>query len=297
MGGGHEPRGLLGTHARVIVRPVLVGLLATLVLAGCSSTEEEPSATPSESTAESPSQGTSTPPPPPPPPAPKSGACYDLTVAAADDLSSDAEPVPCAEAHTARTVHVGRLPALADDPQITVEDPEVGRLLAQECPRRVDAFLGGDPVTRNLSRFVAIWFVPSAADADAGASWFRCDVVAFGADDAFAKLPQQRLEGVLASDTALETFGTCGTAAPGAVGFRRVICSLPHSWRAVTTLRISDSARYPGVAKVRSSGDSACADHVESQAGFTTEIDYGWEWPTRAQWGAGQRYGFCWAPA
>ena len=274
----------------------LLGLLTALVLSSCSSSEETPSATPSESTAESPSQESSTP-PPPPPPAPKPGACYDLTVAAADNLSSDVEPVSCSRAHTARTVHVGKLPALADDPQIAVDDPRVGRLLAQECPRRVDAFLGGDPVTRNLSRFVAIWFVPSVADAEAGASWFRCDVVAFGADDAFARLPQQRLEGVLATEAALDTFGTCGTAAPGAPGFRRVICSLPHSWRAVTTLRIADSPRYPGVAKVRASGDSACADYVESQAGFTTEIDYGWEWPTEAQWDAGQRYGFCWAPA
>ena len=26
------------------------------------------------------------------------------------------------------------------------------------------------------------------------------------------------------------------------------------------------------------------------------EFRYGWEWPTRAQWRDGQRYGFCWAP-
>ena len=86
------------------------------------------------------------------------------------------------------------------------------QLLAQECPRRVDAFLGGYLVTRNLSRFVAIWFVPSQADAEAGASWFRCDVVAFGDDDAFARLPQQRLEGVLADRRLLST--PSGPAAP-----------------------------------------------------------------------------------
>ena len=48
---------------------------------------------------------------------------------------------------------------------------------------------------------------------------------------------------------------------------------------------------------MRWSGDGDCADYVESRAGFTTEIRYGWEWPTKAQWEAGQRYGFCWAPA
>jgi hypothetical protein len=274
------------------MRLTLASLFAVLALAGCSS--EAPDAAPAETPTSTPSESTSSTPPPPPP---KAGACYDLTVAAADDLSSDAEPVPCAKAHTARTVHVGRLAALGADRDAEVTDPEVGRLLAEECPRRVDAFLGGDPVTRNLSRFVALWFVPSEADAAAGAAWFRCDLVAFGRGDAFARLPQQRLEGVLASDGALDTFGTCGTSAPGSRGFERVICSLPHTWRALTTLRIADAARYPGVAKVRSSGDGACADYVESQAGFTTEIDYGWEWPTEAQWETGQRYGFCWAPA
>ncbi|QIK65837.1 hypothetical protein G7072_05380 [Nocardioides sp. HDW12B] len=272
------------------MRLSLVTLLAAVVLTGCSSEAPDPAPAESPSAEESSSSA-----PTPPPPPPKAGACYDLTVAAADDASSDADPVPCTKDHTARTVHVGRLAALGAGDSVT--DPRVGRRLATECPRRVDAFLGGDPVTRNLSRFVAIWFVPTDAEAEAGAAWYRCDVVAFGRDDAFAALPQQRLEGVLAADGALDTFGTCGTSAPGSPGFERVICSLPHTWRALTTLRIADSARYPGVAKVRSSGDGACADYVESQAGFTTEIDYGWEWPTEAQWETGQRYGFCWAPA
>lgn len=276
------------------MRLSLVTLVAAVVLAGCSS--ETPDAAPAESPSDAASSSSA--PPPPPPPPPKAGACYDLTVAAADDASSDAEPVPCTKAHTARTVHVGRLAALgAGEPVTDVTDPRVGRRLATECPRRVDAFLGGDPVTRNLSRFVAIWFVPSETEAEAGAAWYRCDVVAFGRDDALATLPQQRLEGVLASDTALDSFGTCGTSAPGSQGFERVICSLPHTWQALTTIRIADSARYPGVAKVRSSGDGACADYVESRAGYITEIDYGWEWPTEAQWESGQRYGFCWAPA
>jgi hypothetical protein len=26
-------------------------------------------------------------------------------------------------------------------------------------------------------------------------------------------------------------------------------------------------------------------------------VTYGWEYPTPAQWRAGQRYGYCWAPS
>ena len=36
---------------------------------------------------------------------------------------------------------------------------------------------------------------------------------------------------------------------------------------------------------------------IVPKAGFPLEFSYGWEWPTRRQWAAGQRYGYCWAPA
>ena len=45
---------------------------------------------------------------------------------------------------------------------------------------------------------------------------------------------------------ALATYGLCGTAAPGAPGFQRVICGQRHSWRAIDTIGLSGGARYPG---------------------------------------------------
>jgi hypothetical protein len=268
----------------------LLALVGTLALAGCSSDDEpaeEPSETPSESaTSEA-----------PPPPTPKTGACYRLSVDDAQAASANAEPVPCQRPHTARTAFVGKVSRLAGG-DATPDDPAVARRLSADCRQRGLTFLGGDAVTQNLSRFVTVGFVPTAAEIDAGAEWYRCDVVAFGNGERLLQLPfERRLAGILDQGNALDTFGTCGTAAPGADDFERVACSLPHSWRALTTIRVADSDRYPGAAEVRRSGDEECADYVEDQAGSTTEIQYGWEWPTRAQWDAGQRFGFCWAPA
>jgi hypothetical protein len=279
------------------VRPLgtpaaLCALVGALALAGCSGDEpaEEPAGSPSESQ-------TSEEPPPPPPPAPEAGACYRLSVDDAEAASTDAEPVDCRQQHTARTAFVGTVTRLAGA-DATPDDPAVAQQLSDDCRQRGLAFLGGDPVTQNLSRFVTVGFVPPAADIDAGADWYRCDVVAFGSGEKLLPLPfDRRLAGILDQDDALDTFGTCGTAAPGAGDFERVACSLPHTWRALTTIRIADSDRYPGAAEARQSGDEECADYVEEQAGFTTEIEYGWEWPTQAQWDAGQRFGFCWAPA
>jgi hypothetical protein len=268
-------------------------LLAALLLTGCSAGDDagdEPSEEPSETPGE-----TATAEPPPPPP--EAGACYRLSVEDAKAASTDAEPVPCRRDHTARTAFVGKVSRLADG-DATPEDPQVARRLSEDCRQRGLTFLGGDPVTQNLSRFVTVGFVPTAAEIEAGAEWYRCDVVAFGDGERLLPLPfERRLAGILDQADALDTFGTCGTAEPGSADFERVACALPHSWRALTTIRIADGARYPGAGAARRSGDEDCADYVEDQAGATTEIQYGWEWPTRAQWQAGQRFGFCWAPA
>ena len=74
-------------------------------------------------------------------------------------------------------------------------------------------------------------------------------------------------------------------------------CALDHSWRAISTIPLAGGRTYPGAARVRRAGDSTCADQVRADAGLVLEFRYGWEWPTRAQWNAGQHYGYCWSPA
>ena len=271
-------------------------VLAVLALSGCAAgnAADQPTSggSPDASTSASSSttEGAAT-----VPKAPRAGACYRLDVRDAVKSASTAEPVPCSKPHTTRTIHVGRLGAegkVAPD----FQNASVRDRLTATCNREAHAFLGGDLTDRRLSRLQVVWFAPTQQELSEGARWMRCDVLALGRADSLMPLPRLKMQGVLDRPAGADTFGLCGTASPGTRGFERVACGLRHSWAAISTIPISDAKRYPGVAKVRAAGDQACSDQVNAR---TSELKfaYGWEWPTLAQWKAGQRFGYCWAPA
>jgi hypothetical protein len=139
-----------------------------------------------------------------------------------------------------------------------------------------------------------VWFSPSLDDSDRGALWFRCDLVALAGNDQLAPLPRST-RNLLSADGALDRFGTCGTTAPGAAKFERVICSAPHTWRARATVDLPAHARYLGKA-AGAAADSACHDVDARLAADVLKLRWSFEWPTREQWDAGQRYGICWTP-
>lgn len=278
-------------------RLALAAGIAALALAGCSGGEEPKAA---DSPASSPTPTTSAAsaePAPKKPPAPEEGTCHRLTLEEAARPTNDDKPVPCTETHTARTIHVGRLDTIVDGHSLGVDSDRVQEQLSTTCPEELASFLGGTDEARALSRFQAIWFSPTLEEYDAGADWFRCDVVALGGPDELLELPsEQRLEGILDKPGALDTYGLCGTAEPGTKGFERVACALPHSWVAISTIPIAGGEEYPGEEAVRAAGDEACSDEVRERNGFVLEYTYGWEWPSLEQWTGGQHYGFCWAP-
>ncbi len=182
--------------------------------------------------------------------------------------------------------------------RVSVDSDRVQRQLATTCPSKLAAYVGGTPRTRDLSRFNVVWFSPTLDQADRGASWFRCDLIAFADAERLYQLPGAgRLKGALGKVGSLDTYGLCGTAAPGTPGFQRVICARPHTWRAFDTVALRGGKAYPGPAAVRTAGDSVCKDRAKSRAGGSLKFRYGWEWPSREQWLGGQHYGFCWAPA
>lgn len=226
---------------------------------------------------------------------PQVGQCYLLGFQAAAAPTNSADPVRCSTRHTAVTYFVGTLETVVDGHLLAVDSERAQRQVSEACPRELRRYVDGSPRDLRLARLQAVWFSPTLEQADQGASWFRCDVVALAGRETLADLPP-RLDGVLARPDGLARFGLCGTTAPGASGFERVICSRPHAWRAVTTIDIGGDAAYPGVSQVRRAGEGACRDLVRRRSGSPEEFEYGWEWPTRAQWKQGQHYGFCWAP-
>jgi hypothetical protein len=281
----------------------LAAVLAAVLMAGCTAESGDPptavDAGPS-SVAPSASDGTAdaaesarVAASPPVPPA--RDACYRLGFDQLTRPSNDSEPVRCGGRHVARTIHVGRLDTVVGGHALAVDSDRVQAQLARTCPRRLAAHLGGTPQARDLSRFAVVWFSPTLEQSDRGAEWFRCDLVAIAGPERLHPLPR-RTAGILDRPGALARFGLCGTARPGAPRFERVICARPHSWRAIATIPLPGGRSYPGAARVRSEGNASCRDVAAERAADPLRFEFGWEWPTREQWGNGRRYGYCWAP-
>lgn len=271
--------------------------LALLIVGGCSREREDssastkttlPSATPSTSTALA-----------APPPAPAPGACYQLTRSEAVAPTNESQPVRCQGRWTSRTFFVGDLDTETGDGHLLAVDSLAAHAqISEECPRRLANYLGGTPEDLRLSLFRAIWFTPRLEEAELGAAWFRCDVVALAKPGRLARL-RGNVRNILNAD--FSAYALCGTDRPGDARFARVTCGQPHTWVALRSVDLPGK-NYPGRQQVSSLGVAPCTEAARAVAADALDFQWGYEWPTQPQWeGADgqppQRYGVCWAPA
>lgn len=257
----------------------------TLVLAGCSGGGEGSTTTPPGSAGTTATAAAK---------APRVGACYLLDVGAALKTTSSKRPVSCESRHTAVTVAVGTAQPVVDGHLLALDSSRLQRQIAERCRRQVDAHVGGSAAKHRLSRVQAVWFNPTPDQADRGALWYRCDLVIAGSHRTFASLPK-KTRGLLAAPGAMNRWGTCGTAAPSSKSFQRVLCSARHSWRARTTVTLPSGTQYLA-ARAGKVADARCRDVAATLSPSSLRLRWAFEWPTRAQWRSGQRYGFCWTP-
>ena len=221
------------------------------------------------------------------------GSCHALDLEAATAPVDTSAAVPCSGPHTTVTIKVGQLDQVADGHLLAVDSAAVRAQVARACPPTLGRYVGGDRTTQRLSRLLVVPFSPSLEQADAGAGWYRCDLVGLRSEGRLAPLPT-RMRNALAKPGALDRFGTCGTAAPGSKGFARVICSQRHSWAAVKDVAIRAPRYLDSAAGKR--GDAACKGIAQARAKGALKFSWSFEWPTRAQWDDGQRWGYCWLP-
>ncbi len=229
-----------------------------------------------------------------PPAAPERGACYRLSVQDALRATNAAKAVPCTSKHNAVTVSVGRLKTVVDGHLLAVDSARVQRQVATICRARVDRHVGGSRETQRLARVQAVWFTPTLAQSDRGALWFRCDLVVVSGTRSLVDLPR-KTAGLLDRTGALNRYGTCGTAAPAAKSFTRVVCAAKHTWRARATIPLPADVGY----LAKSAGtraDARCRDVAAARTADEVRLRWSFEWPTKSQWAAGQRYGLCWTP-
>ena len=288
---GRKPAlGLLGEDLGVNRRLVALLLVGVLAASGCSGDEDPaPGATPSAAP--------TTPTPPiaaPAPPRPKRLECRRLTFDEALAPTDTNKIVSCRAPHTGQTYAVGQLRTEVAGHLVAVDSKRVQNQVAKACPRGLASFLGTTDEVLRLTMLRAVWFTPSLEQSDAGANWFRCDVLAVGGDDRLARV-RGSLERALAKPAGVAAYGMCGTAAPDDPDFKRVLCREQHTWRAIRAVALPGKA-YPGEQRVRAAGQAPCEDAGREVAEDALDYEWGYEWPTAEQWAAGQTYGRCWAP-
>lgn len=275
---------------------LLLGL--ALLLGACSSngTSDDSGAPSSDESATSTTPTTSG--PPEPPRRPKVGDCHRL---AWDDALAPTPPtarkkrVKCSKKPTAVTFHVGRIRRGADGDPLPVDSPKVQKQVARVCPARLQEHLGGTPDLLRHSLLTTVWFTPTLEQEQAGADWFRCDLVAVVAERKLLVL-QTPVRGSLDDPERRERYALCATGEPGKESFRRTTCRGTHAWRAVSTVDI-DGEDYPGAEAVNARMDDACSDVATEAATNPLKVRWSQEGPTRKQWKSGKRYGTCWVPS
>jgi hypothetical protein len=288
---GRQPAlGLLGEDLGV-TRLVVPLLLVALATAGCTGDDDPGAGAPT-------SAGPTTAAPPtaaPPPPRPKRLECRRLSFDEALAPADSGEIVSCKALHTGQTYAVGQLRTVVEGHLVAVDSTRVQQQVGRVCPRKLAGFLGTTDDVLRLTMLRAVWFTPSLEESDAGANWYRCDVVAVAGDDRLARV-RGSLERGLADAEGVAAYGMCGTAAPDDPAFRRVLCREDHTWRAIRAIDIR-GRDYPGEKRVREAAQEPCEDAGREVAEDALDYEWGYEWPTAEQWAAGQTYGRCWAPA
>ncbi|MDN5894415.1 MAG: septum formation family protein [Nocardioides sp.] len=222
---------------------------------------------------------------------PQIGACRVLEPDDVAKSSNATKTVACEKDHTAETFAVGPMPGFDD---ADYDDPQLSTFAFRACSKAFEKFLGADEslVMRTVVSWA--WFRPSEKAWNDGARWYRCDVVGGGEEsEEYIELPTTA-KGLL-RDRNDDTWLVCADGATVAVSVK-VPCSEPHTWRAVTTIKVGkETDPYPGDRMVEVKSRDFCSDSVGAWMNYPIDYDFAYTWFHEAEWEAGNRRSVCWA--
>jgi hypothetical protein len=209
---------------------------------------------------------------------PSVGECHDLTVAQVNAPSDSRPPVDCAQSHTTRTIRVAQLPS---GTSWNDGADQISRTVERTCLPARDEALGRTDKVRDRSAYTFVWFVPTRAEREAGARWFRCDLALNGGS---RMLP-------LPTD---ETPALGGLPLPDSVArclhpdtLITTTCARTHTWRSTGsfTLRLAD---HPSEKRVRTAALKRCPALV-------TTGRYRWTYRGEVGWKLGDHVVVCYS--
>jgi len=223
---------------------------------------------------------------------PRNGACRMLTPHDVDAMSNGSRTVSCSEPHDAETFAVGTLPK--SFAKSAYDDPKLDTWAYATCEKAFPTHLGADDSTAMRSLLTWIWFRPTKDAWNAGARWYRCDVLGGSADQKqYVDLPTTTKN--LLGGRGDDHWMACAKGKSVDTG-TKVPCTMAHDWRAATTIKVGDTdAKYPGDATVKTKTKSYCAESIDAWLGYPADYDYGYTWFGQQEWQAGNRRSVCWA--
>lgn len=223
---------------------------------------------------------------------PKLGACRNLTPEDIEEPSNSSPVVDCKEEHTAETFAVGTFPKSVASAGIDGE--KLGAFIFKTCNKGFQRFLGGEESAVMRSTLTWAWFRPPKSDWDDGARWYRCDVVGGGEQSkSLVELPRTA-KGLLLG-VPDDRWMTCADG-PTVTGSVKIPCSEPHTWRAVTTIKLGEPGDpYPGDRLVEVRTRDFCSDSVGAWMNYPVDYEFGYTWFHEPEWKAGNRRSICWA--
>jgi hypothetical protein len=309
LGAGRSGAGRIGRWAGAVA-------IGALVLTGCadasglsvaddeptSEVTEEPTEEPTEDPTEEPTEEPTDEPTDEPtePPVqverPQAGDCVKLTSTDVfyDVLREVPASTACSARHSAQVTDVSPLtPPLRKAVRTGNVDPVTSRLV-NGCRTSAEKWLGTDTEGFVISQFGSLPALPSFEELEAGADWYVCSTYVLKRGTKLLPLEQDTRR-ILAGKRAAD-FGTCARAAITNAGNDRLVCTIKHNWRAVAAVRLGGpGAKYPGDNSARDRVQGSCEGKVGDWLNATGTYNYGYTWPTRQLWEAGDRYGVCYA--
>ncbi len=97
------------------------------------------------------------------------------------------------------------------------------------------------------------------------------------------------------SDRVSDEWLVCADG-PTVAGAARVPCSEPHTWRAVSTIKLGEPEDdYPGDRLVEVRTRDFCDTSVGALLDYPVSYDFAYTWFHEAEWEVGNRRSICWA--
>ncbi|MBT8228080.1 MAG: septum formation family protein [Dactylosporangium sp.] len=207
-------------------------------------------------------------------PVPTALACYDVATEDPTEVPKWPEPVDCDKAHTIETLHVGQFDGAEADRTSPPPSGSAGRRQAfEQCSVLATEYLGADWRTGRLELFLVL---PIELHWDAGARWYRCDLLEYTDLEDFEVVKRDSsVKGGLAEGSPLAL--TCATVKADGDTIDKVLptaCSSAHNGEFAGVYDHPDGD-YSTDSAARSKANLAgCRGVVAAYAGIPNDKDF-----------------------